>query len=131
MILAAVAVLLVPAWRFGIPAARSFVFALRGKPFRMTLTPASGRCLMQFSQPDRGLVSPMFIVDLPVGSPRAIELRSDAIPIPGCKVEFYDTTLLPGRFQLRVGKTLYDVMGARIEVDGKIYRWASEAAEAN
>ena len=114
---AAVAVLLVSA---GV----GMFLSLTRQPYLMTLTPAGGGCLMQFSQPDRGLVSPVFTVALPVETPRAIGLRSGTIPVPGCAVEFHDTTLLPGRFQLRVGKTLYDVMESRIEVSGKVIRWS-------
>jgi hypothetical protein len=45
------------------------------------------------------------------------------VSIPGCVVEFYDTTLLPGRFQIRIGDVLFDVMERGIEVGGKEVDW--------
>ena len=52
-----------------------------------------------------------------------VVLRSDNVSIPGCVVELYDTTLLPGRFKIRVGDVLYDVMERGIIVGDKEFDW--------
>jgi hypothetical protein len=43
--------------------------------------------------------------------------------IPGGRIEFADTTLMPGRFTIRLGQTVFDVMPSRINVDGQDFEW--------
>jgi hypothetical protein len=92
-------------------------------PYRMTLRRVDDQALVQFVRPGRRLVSPQFPVNLPSARPQVVELRSDDVSIPGCVVEFYDTTLLPGRSQIRIGEVLYDVMESGIVVGGKELDW--------
>ena len=96
---------------------------INGEPFRMTLRPAGDQATVQFEQPDRDLVSPEFPVKLAVQARQVADLRSKKLSIPGCTVEFRDTTIMPGRFQVRVGTVLYDVMRRGIIVDGTEYKW--------
>src|SRR4051794_3052689 len=90
-------------------AAVIIVDALSRRPFRMTVRPLGGHAVVQFAQPDRKLVSPEFPVDLVAERTTSIDLRSDDIKLPGCRVKFRDTTLLPGRFRLSVGRTDFDL----------------------
>lgn len=102
----------------------AFVIAsVQGAPFRMTLKSVNGLTVVQFAQPDRNLVSDEFPVDLVLDKPQTVELRSGQIAIPGITVDFYDITLLPGRFQIRVGRSQFDIMSHSIEVDGKDHAW--------
>lgn len=94
-----------------------------GQPFRMTVRPANGHAVVQFTQPDRKLSSPEYRADVLIEKSYAVDLRSGEVAVPGCKIEFYDTTLLPGRFQLWVGRTFFDVMLRGIIVEGKEYDW--------
>lgn len=104
----------------------AFVLVVRSvqrSPFRMTLKPSNGRAVVQFGQPDRNLLSDEFNVELWLETPRTFDLRSGAISCPNVKVEFYDTTLLPGRFRIRVGRTLFDVMERGVIIDGYEHAW--------
>ncbi|WP_435016215.1 hypothetical protein TA3x_003779 [Tundrisphaera sp. TA3] len=103
--------------------ARIVVESIQGEPYQMMLRNADGRAVVQFSQPDRGLVSPEFPIDIPIETPRVAVLRSERLDVPGCEVEFFDPTILPGRFQIRIGKVLFDVMPARIVVDDVDHGW--------
>ena len=97
--------------------------ALQGEPFQMVLKSDGGHSLVQFIQPDRSLISREFPVDLVLDSPQEFELCSNEISLPGCTIEFSDTTMLPGRFQIRIGHALFDVMQRGIIVAGKEYDW--------
>ena len=99
------------------------VGTLHREPFRLSLEPADGRTVVRFSQPDRGLVSPDFPVDLEIEAPTVVDLRSGAATIPGSTIEFSDTTMWPGRFRIRVGRTLFDVMERGMIVDGVERDW--------
>ena len=92
-------------------------------PFRMTLRPLDGHTVVQFEQPDRNLLSDEFKVEVRVETPRTFSLRSGTISYPNVTVDFYDTTLLPGRFRIRVGRTLFDVMERGIIIDGNEHEW--------
>jgi hypothetical protein len=96
---------------------------IQGAPFRMTARRSDGQTFVRFLWPDEGLASPEFRVALPIDSPREIELRSAKSAPPGVSIEFCDTTILPGRFQIRIGSSLYDVMERGIIVDGKEFDW--------
>jgi hypothetical protein len=97
---------------------------LQREPYRLTLKRrADGQVVAQFARPDLKMVSPEFPIDLPIGEPHAAILRSRELSIPGCIIEFCDTTILPGRFRVRIGKSLFDVMEARIEADGRVFDW--------
>lgn len=97
--------------------------ALGGKPFRMMLKPAGDHAVVQFAQPDRELTSPEFPADLLIEEAHAVDLTSGNVAVPGCKVEFHDTTMLPGRFRLWIGRTHFDLMQRGIIVGGKEYDW--------
>jgi hypothetical protein len=97
--------------------------AIQGEPYRMTLYRVNGQSVVQFAQVDVGCVSPQFPVNLPIESQQAVALRSKVVSIPGCVVEFCDTTILPGRFKIRIGEVTYDVMERGIEVEGKVFDW--------
>lgn len=96
---------------------------LQGAPFQMTLKLLNGHTVAQFAQPDHNLVSEEFPVDLAIDTPQTIELRSDKISVPGVIVDFCDISLLPGRFQLRIGRSQFDVMRSRIAINGKDHSW--------
>jgi hypothetical protein len=93
------------------------------RPFRMTVRPVDGHSVVQFAQPDRGLSSPEFPADLVIEQAHSVDLRSGQVAVPGCRVEFYDTTILPGRFRLWVGRTHFDVMQRGIIVGGEEHDW--------
>jgi hypothetical protein len=102
--------------KFGIDAGQ-------GEPYSMTLRRTDGQAFVRFARADVKLVSPEFRVDIPLETPRVILLRSDDVSIPGCVIEFFDTTILPGRFKIRIGEVLYDVMERAILVDDKEFDW--------
>jgi hypothetical protein len=97
--------------------------AIQGEPYRMTLRRVNGQSIVQFAQVDIGSVSPQFPVNLPIETQQVVDLRSEDVSIPGCVVEFCDTTMLPGRFKIRIGEVTYDVMEKGIEVAGKVFDW--------
>ncbi len=104
----------------------AFVLVVRSvqrSPFRMTLKPSNSHAVVQFGQPDRNLLSDEFNVELRLESPRTFDLQSGTISFPNVTVEFYDTTLLPGRFRIRVGGTLFDVMERGVISDGDEHEW--------
>lgn len=125
-------------WLIGIPAALAIVLgfggammvgvhvllrSVEGAPYRMTVRSAGGKTTVQFARIDRGLVSPVFPVNPPLTTSGVFDLRNDQMPIPGCKVEFHDPTILPGDFRVRVGGSRYDLVPGWIEVDGKSVDW--------
>jgi hypothetical protein len=97
--------------------------AIQGEPYRMVVRCAEGQTLVQFLRTDEGLASPEFRVNMPAASPQEVDLRSGNSVIPGCSIEFSDTTILPGRFKIRIGTTLFDVMERGIFVEGKEFDW--------
>ncbi len=97
--------------------------ALGGEPFRMTVEPDDGQAIVQFVQPDAGLISESFQVKIRCEKHEEIVLSSASAKIPGGEIEFADTTLLPGRFMIRIGGSRFDVMQRRIDVDGKPSDW--------
>ena len=104
-------------------AAKFGIDAVQGEPYRMTLRRADGQVIVQFARGDLNLVSPEFPANVPLDTPRVVVLRSHDVSIPGCVVEFCDTTILPGRFKVRIGEVLYDVMVRGIVVDDKEFDW--------
>lgn len=99
------------------------VRSVQGSPYRMTLKPSDGYAVVQFEQPERNLLSDEFKVELKLEAPRTFELRSGTIPFPDVTVEFHDTTLQPGRFRIRVGSTVFDVMQRAVIIDGNEHEW--------
>jgi hypothetical protein len=71
----------------------------------------------------------VFDVAGPVARAYRVELVSDDVVIPEGTIEFSDVTILPGRFRIRLGGSEFDVMEARILVDGKEHAWLSERAD--
>ncbi|CAN5899174.1 hypothetical protein BH23PLA1_BH23PLA1_08560 [soil metagenome] len=106
--------------------ATAMVMTNRGEPFRLTIHPDGDHTLVQFSWPNEGLLSPTFRVAVPVDEPQVIVLGRGEVTISGGVVEFSDTTLLPGRFQIRLGETHFDVMSSHLRVDGEKFDWEPE-----
>lgn len=104
-------------------AAILFFRSLNGPPFRLLMEPGNGKANVQFVQPGAGLVSPRITVMLGLDKPYDLSLDAASVPIPGGHIEFADTTILPGRFKMRIGNKLFDVMVREIYVDGKPMRW--------
>jgi hypothetical protein len=100
-----------------------FFLFIRGEPFEMRIKPADVGATVQFSVPSHGIISPEFRVDIQVDRTHQIELRSGDIPIKGCIVESYDTTMLPGMYRIRVGSTQFHLTQNIIEADGKSCDW--------
>jgi hypothetical protein len=98
-------------------------FLLDDAPYRMTLTPFQGRGKVQFFEPGKRYVSAEFEVDYPFQKPHVIILDSGYVVIPGGAIEFYDASPLPGRFQIRIGGTLFDVMEEHIFINGHYHAW--------
>jgi len=94
-----------------------------GTPYRMVIEPEDGGAVVRFVRPDEKLESPPFRVAVEVDGPQEIVLDRELKQVPVGKVEFSDTTLLPGRFTIQLGESVLDVMPARINVDGKDYSW--------
>jgi hypothetical protein len=109
---------------------RTYVELSRRKPFLMHVGSAEGQGYVQFEQPDRGWISPKFPMDGHPEGAWSVELRSGEAEIPGGEIEFSDTSLLPGHFRIRLGTRRFDVMEARLEVDGRPHRW-EPAGRAN
>lgn len=102
---------------------------LNDPPFRMTIEPEGDHAIVRFFQPGKNLISPPFRTGLRVDRRHEIVLDSRSIEIPGGQIEFWDTTILPGRFTIRLGETLFDVMSAGIDVNGSPTQWlANDAA---
>ena len=99
------------------------IMLLPRTPFHMSLKRIDGRSLVQFSRFDVDQSSEEFEVAIPVDAPQSIELHSGDISVPGVTVQFHDVTLLPGRFQLRIGDKQFDVTVTGITVDGKRHAW--------
>jgi hypothetical protein len=106
-------------------AALGYRAAMSQQPFQMTIRPLDDDAVVQFSRPDVGAISPEFPVNLRIEKPTIIILDGPNARIPNGTVDFFDITLLPGRFQFVIGNTRFDVMSSRINVDGKDYDWAT------
>ena len=105
-------------------------FRLR-HPFTMSIRPAGDGAAVRFAYRKTAQVSPEFPVDLPVRDTQMIILRDGGVTILGGTIEFADTTLLPGRFQIRIGETLFDVMERGIIVNGRDIEWQDDIAASN
>ncbi len=97
-------------------------FIFDDEPYRMTLKLFQGRGKVQFFEPGNGYVSEEFEVDVPIKRPTVVVLDSPDVVIPGGVIEFCDGT--PGRFKIRLGGTLFDVMEVQIIVNGVYHDWA-------
>jgi hypothetical protein len=97
--------------------------SLNGPPFQMVVEPNGDYATVQFRQVGAGLASNRFRVDGHFEKREVVILDSPAVTIPGGRIEFADTTLMPGRFTIRIGRTVFDVMPRSIEVDGKQFEW--------
>jgi hypothetical protein len=99
--------------------------SLSGPPFLMVIETDDGVATVQFVQPGKSLVSKSLRIDLdrPLEGRHVVALNSPTVTIPGGQIEFADTSLMPGRFKIRLGRTLFDVMPAGIHVDGQHFEW--------
>ncbi len=96
---------------------------LNGQPFRMVIEPDGNHAIVHFEQWDADLISKSVRIDSVTDERREIILDSTTAVIPGGHIEFADMTILPERFRIRVGQTLFDVMQRGIEVDGDASEW--------
>ena len=64
-----------------------------------------------------------FRVDIHVEKRMNLVLDSSSTAIPEGRVEFADMTILPGRFKVQIGQSLFDVMERGIDVDGRSSEW--------
>lgn len=93
------------------------------QPYRLVIEPDDGHSVVHFAQPGRALMSRGFRVDVHVEKRMNLVLDSSSTAIPEGRVEFADTTILPGRFKVRIGQSLFDVMERGLEVDGSSSGW--------
>jgi hypothetical protein len=108
---------------FIIAAGRLF-HSLDGPPFQLVIEPdGDNHATVQFTQAGRGLTSKSFRIDGHIEKRDVVVLDSPAAAIPGGHIEFADTTLLPGRFTIRLGQIVFDVMVGGIRVDGRFSEW--------
>jgi len=96
---------------------------LNGPPFQMVVEPDENHATVRFIDAVTGLVSDSFRIDRRIAERQVVVLDSDSVTIPGGQIEFCDTTLLPGRFTIRIGPTIFDVMSRGIDVDGEHFWW--------
>jgi hypothetical protein len=101
--------------------------SINGPPYVLIITPADEGAAVQFIRPTgsagKDLASPWFVIAGPVSSPSKTVLASAATEVPGGIIEFADTTITPGRFRVRLGGKVFDVMEARIVVDSIDHEW--------
>jgi hypothetical protein len=89
----------------------------------MIVEPNDGHATVQFMQPGTGLISKSFSIDGQFEGREVVVLDSPTVTIPGGRIDFADTTLMPGRFTIRLGETIFDVMPRGIDVDGQHFEW--------
>jgi hypothetical protein len=99
---------------------------VQGAPFVLRITPTASGANVQVRYDTREggkLISPR--IEVPGHFPEACEvvLSSRHVVIPGGKVKFADTTILPGRFTIQLGKVELDVTSSGIVVDGVALPW--------
>ncbi len=94
-----------------------------GDPFVMQVNHRDGESIVQFFNPTRERKSPEFKVTREKGENFRVELVSNEAKIPGGAIEFYDATVLPGRFTILFAGTKFDVMGGVIIVNGQAFDW--------
>jgi hypothetical protein len=97
--------------------------SLNGPPFQMVVEPDDDHATVRFIDAGTGLVSDSFRIDRRVAERQVVVLDSDSVTIPEGQIEFSDTTLMPGRFTIRIGQTIFDVMSRGINVDGEHFWW--------
>jgi hypothetical protein len=108
----------------GVAMLAMMVFPMFGNsPFVMHVTPDGTRSLVEFRYPDEGLVSPRFEIATTIPQGYTLELASDDLQVPNGSIQFADVTVFPGQFKIRLGGSHFDVMPARIFVDGSEYDW--------
>lgn len=100
--------------------------SVSGPPFRLVIEPAGDQAHVTFLRPGTGLKSRDFAVNMNISKRCEVVLESAAVQIPGGRIEFADTTVLPGRFRLRLGDSRFDVMQVGIDVDGRMSDWVRE-----
>ena len=98
-------------------------FLFDGDPYVMQITPSPEGGKIRFFQPSAKRVSPDFEMKYPFKFTYSIELTSSENVIPGGTIEFSDVSPLPGRFKIRIGDTLLDVMEQSIFVNDQVYGW--------
>jgi hypothetical protein len=94
-------------------------------PYRLIVEPNDGHSRVQFRQPGVGLVSDWFLIKMAFAERLEVTLDSISAPIPGGRIQFADTTILPGRFQLQIADDNFDLMERAIYVNGRPSSWKS------
>jgi|GEM_PF-2859517 len=102
------------------------ILSVSEPPFRMILEPAGDHAVVRFISPGPGLSSDQFPVSLPISERQEIVLDSERVLIPGGRVVFSDTTILPGRFTIQIGDMLFEIMSSRIVLNGENLEWKGE-----
>jgi hypothetical protein len=97
--------------------------SLNGPPFQMVVEPGNDHATVQFFQTAAGRASKPFRIDGHFQKREVVILDSPEVTIPGGRIEFADTTLLPGRFTIRLGQAVFDVTQSGITVDGEQFEW--------
>lgn len=94
-----------------------------GPPYQMVIEPEDDHAIVRFTQAGARLFSKPFRIDHHVERREVVVLDSPAAKIPGGSIVFADTTVMPGKFTIRIGEKRFDVMSRGIEVDGESFDW--------
>ena len=89
----------------------------------MIIEPEDDHATVQFVQPGRDRVSRRFRIEGRFEEREVVVLNSANVTVPGGHIQFTDTTLMPGRFTILIGETVFDVMPGGIDVDGRPFEW--------
>ncbi len=111
----------------------AYVWLANRPAFVMVVTAGTKATTVKFVQP-RGfdnprMVSPDFLVEAAVAQSIELDIRDVEKSLPGAKIEFSDTTILPGRIRIRYCGRTFDVMSSRIIVDGVDQSWLQDGGK--
>lgn len=107
-----------------------FIHSASRPHFLMSVIAQRDSTAVQFIQPlgfnNHRMVSPMFTVSTTVERSAEFELKNASTKLNGAVIEYSDLTVSPGRIRIRFGGRTFDVMSARIIVDGKDEVWVPD-----
>lgn len=108
--------------------------AMNRPPYVLSITSHETGGMIQLEKPgespDDSVVSPKIRIPIAVNLDAQVRLQRDTNSIPHGTIEFMDTTTMPGRFQLRFGDVMIDVMPSSIVVNDVSYDWLSRDSAA-
>jgi hypothetical protein len=108
-----------------------FVRSVSRPHFLMSVIAQRDSTTVQFIQPlgfnNHRMVSSKFTVLTTVEHSAEFELKNVPTKLNGAVIEFSDLTIPPGRIRIRFGGRIFDVMSARIIVDGKDEVWTPDS----